>query len=142
MATWANILIGCATASVVHELGHFIAAWLLHVDIYRLAFFGGRPVFKWIFKGKDWPIIEIGWFPWGGYTYAPTVDLRKEYWIVLAGPLANFVISGTFLQYAGGTGLCATVGTVNIIMCISAMLPFGQKDGARLVAIFKQFKKR
>lgn len=92
----------------VHELGHFLAARLVGVNVLRFSIGFGWPIFS--YKGKKGTEYVLSILPLGGYVKmldedeGPVPDLQKPYafnqksvWsralIVIAGPLFNFIFA-------------------------------------------------
>ncbi|QIL02524.1 RIP metalloprotease [Sphingomonas sinipercae] len=139
----------------VHELGHFLVARAFGVgaEIFSIGF--GREIFGWTDKrGTRW---KVGWLPLGGYvrfvgdadpasagatagaTSRPDSFAGKPVWkrflIVLAGPVANFLLAiaifAAFFAFVGAP-LTNVVGSVKPG---SAAAAAGIQPGDRLVAI-------
>lgn len=94
---------------VVHEAGHFLLARWCGVKVLRFSLGFGRPLLSWRF-GRDGTELALGAFPLGGYV--KMLDERegavaagelhrafnrqsvwKRFLIVLAGPVANFLLA-------------------------------------------------
>lgn len=141
----------------IHELGHYLAArWVgVHVEAFSIGF--GQPLATWKDRqGTDW---RLAWIPLGGYVklhgqerpedldaeaLARRIPGRtfheKPVWaralVVVAGPLANFVLAVllfTLLFLAAGRPVVAPV--VNEVVAHSAAAAAGLKPGDRIVAI-------
>ena len=110
---------------VIHELGHFAAAKLLHVKVLRFSLGYGRPLVRMKLRETEY---QIGMFPLGGYVRIlgiegdtlPKADAGRSFasrplwqrlFIVFAGPAANLVlpIFIYFVFFAGHTKLPAAV---------------------------------
>ncbi|WP_158936775.1 RIP metalloprotease RseP [Burkholderia sp. S171] len=102
---------------VVHEFGHYSVARLCGVKVLRFSVGFGKPLVKWVSKrtGTEWTISAL---PLGGYVKMldereaeasiPEADLPRAFnrqpvfkriAIVLAGPVANFILA--ILLFAG-----------------------------------------
>jgi regulator of sigma E protease len=107
---------------VIHELGHFVAAKLLDVEVQRFSLGYGRPLVR--FKARETE-YQIAIFPIGGYVRILGIEgdakdggrsfASRPLWqrvvIVLAGPAANLLLPVViyFAFYAGNTMLPAAV---------------------------------
>ena len=105
-------LLAIAVLVVVHELGHYVAARLCNVKVLRFSLGMGRVLYSRTF-GKDQTEWAISLLPLGGYvklldsretdvSELSADELRREFnnqsvWkrmaIVIAGPLANFLLA-------------------------------------------------
>ena len=129
-----TVLIFLATIVIVvgvHELGHYFAARSVGVKVLRFAIGLGKPLVSHTDKnGTQWCLCPL---PLGGYvSMVNDPEMAKEHnvppeqslegierykraWVVVAGPLANFVLA-VFLYFllalGGETGLRAVVGRV------------------------------
>ncbi len=145
-----------------HELGHFSVARLFNVRVETFSIGFGRPLVSWTDrKGTLW---KISWLPLGGFVKffgdadgASTPDREaaarmspqdrsvafpfKPLWqralIVLAGPVANFVLalvilSGLYMLYGHAVEPPAVIATVQPH---SAAAEAGIKPGDRIVAV-------
>ncbi|MBL8471016.1 MAG: RIP metalloprotease RseP [Rhodocyclaceae bacterium] len=105
----AAFAVALGTLIVVHEYGHYLVARLSGVKVLRFSMGFGRPLVsrRW---GKDATEWSIGVFPLGGYVKmlderegpVPSEELprafnrqhvAKRFAIVLAGPVANFLLA-------------------------------------------------
>lgn len=109
---------------VIHELGHFLAAKLLDVQVLRFSLGYGRPLIRVTLGETEY---QIAIFPLGGYVRILGVGgddtevpagrsfTHRPLWqrlvIVFAGPLANLVLAVAiyFVFFAGHTTLPASV---------------------------------
>ena len=144
----------------LHELGHYLAGrWFgVHAEAFSIGF--GRPVMRWQDRrGTNW---QVGWLPLGGYVrFAgdmgvssqtdpawlnlpaeernrtfPSKPLWQRALIVLAGPMANFLVaivllSGLFAVY-GEPRIPAEVGGFSASSSAKAA---GMHVGDRIVSI-------
>ena len=151
----------CAIGPLVfiHEFGHYIVAKLFRVgaEVFSIGF--GREIAGWTDRsGTRW---KVGWLPLGGYVRfvgdmnpasAPAAlddvpeELRsrsfhhKPVWqrflIVLAGPLANFLLAILiFAAFFAAFGYPRTPSVVSSITHGSAAQQAGLVAGDRIVAI-------
>ena len=143
----------------IHELGHYLVARLFGVGAESFSIGFGREVVGWTDKqGTRW---KVGWLPLGGYVkfvgdmnpvsmpgdsedLAPN-DRRRSFhlrplWqrflIVLAGPLANFLLAilifATFYTAYGKPETPAVVGSVQ---AGSAADRAGLREGDRILSV-------
>lgn len=145
---------------VVHELGHYLVARLFGIGAEAFSIGFGREIAGWTDRrGTRW---KIGWLPFGGYvrfvgdehvaSAPPTDESRlsadqrrrsfhyKPVWqrflVVLAGPLANFLLA--ILIFAA---FFATVGaprTDNVVLKVQPSSPAeraGIQPGDRILSI-------
>ena len=115
LVTILSFIVTVAVLVVIHELGHYAAARFAGVKILRFSLGFGRPLWARRFgrDGTEWVVASI---PLGGYVkmlderegdVSPGERARAfnrqpvgtRIWIVLAGPLANFLLA--FLLYWG-----------------------------------------
>ena len=113
-----------------HEFGHFWVARRCGIKVIRFSIGFGRPIVSWLDKtGTEY---VIAWIPLGGYVRMvdereedvapedlPYAFNRKPLWqrmaVVLAGPVANFVLAVALFWVMfmhGVTGVSAVVGEV------------------------------
>ena len=107
---WFLVAIGVLV--VVHEFGHYVAARLAGVKVLRFSVGFGKPVFSRRF-GPDQTEWSLSPLPFGGYVKmlderegdVPAADAHRSFnrasvWrrigIVVAGPLANFLLAIVF----------------------------------------------
>jgi len=114
----------------VHELGHFSVARALGVKVYTFSIGFGKEIWSKEWKGTKW---VFAWIPLGGYvkmkgqedlnpalanndedSYQRLTPLQRIY-ILLAGPLANFLLA--FVLYIaigllGNNHIAPTIGKV------------------------------
>lgn len=109
MLTLVAFLVTLGVLIVVHEYGHFLAAYWCGVKVLRFAVGFGQPIYTRMF-GEDRTEFVIAAFPLGGYVKmldereAPVLEAEKKrafnrqsVWkrmtIVFAGPLANLLLA-------------------------------------------------
>ena len=115
---------------VVHEYGHYSVARLCGVKVLRFSIGFGRPLASWVGRktGTQWTISAL---PLGGYVkmlderdtesrIAPAdlphafnrQHVAKRIAIVLAGPLANFLLAIALFSVVFATGVTEPVATL------------------------------
>lgn len=144
----------------IHELGHYLVGrWCgVKADVFSIGF--GREIFGWTDRlGTRW---KVAWMPLGGYVkfagdmnpasqpsdewkaLPPQEQARtfqaKALWqrflIVLAGPLANFLIAiGIFMAFFAAYGEPRTPTVVATVAEKSAADRAGMKAGDKIVSI-------
>ncbi len=147
-------LVTLAILIVVHELGHYWAARRCGVKVLRFSVGFGRPLFK-VVRGADRTEWVVASLPLGGYVRMlderdedcgpiapedlPRAFNRKSVWarsfIVVAGPLANFVLAAVVYW------LLAVIGTVEP-QAVLAAAPAGSvadRAGVRAGDVAVQF---
>ena len=108
LVTLLAFLLALAVLVVFHELGHFLAARLAGVKVLRFSVGFGRPLLRHVAgDGVEWVLSAI---PLGGYVkmlderegpVAPAeapkafnrASVGRRFFIVAAGPLANFLLA-------------------------------------------------
>ncbi|MGN6317527.1 RIP metalloprotease RseP [Trinickia sp.] len=138
---------------VVHEYGHYSVARLCGVKVLRFSIGFGRPLASWVGRrsGTEWTISAL---PLGGYVkmlderdpgpgIAPD-ELRyafnrqhvaKRIAIVLAGPLANFVLAVALFSIVFATGVSEPVARLATPTAGSIAARAGFDGGETVVAI-------
>ena len=142
----------------VHEFGHYIVGKLFGVGAETFSIGFGREIVGWTDRsGTRW---KVGWLPLGGFvrfvgdqdaasTPAPEEDLPEElrarsfhlkplwqrYLIVLAGPMANFLLA--IAIFAGVFALVGTPQTnlVGKVQPKSAAARAGIQSGDRIISV-------
>lgn len=109
MLTLVAFVVALAALIVIHELGHYLVARWCGVKVLRFSVGFGRPVYTRV-AGADRTEWVIGLIPLGGYVKMaderedevapedlPRAFNRQSVWrriaIVIAGPLANFLLA-------------------------------------------------
>jgi regulator of sigma E protease len=147
---------------VIHELGHFVAAKLLHVKVLRFSLGYGRPLVRVKLGETEY---QLAWFPLGGYVRilgiegerATTGQLprgagwneakadhgrsfaSRPLWqrlvIVFAGPAANLVLPVViyFVSFAGASMLPGS--TIGDVLEDGAAARAGIEPGDRVLEI-------
>jgi len=101
---WIAVVVGVGILIVIHELGHFLAAKLLKVEVLEFSIGFGPAIAKWTRNETQYALRII---PLGGYVKLAGLDgekkgYGKEYFeapltgrlaIIGAGPVANYVLA-------------------------------------------------
>jgi len=150
--TLVAFLVAIGLLVLVHEWGHYAVARLFGVRVLRFSVGFGYPLFSWTGRnGTEWVVAAI---PLGGYV--KMLDSREDFVppeargeafdsqpplvriaIVLAGPLANFLLA--FLLYL----LVAWLGVLEPLARVapppeSPAAQLGIDPGERIVAVAEQ----
>jgi regulator of sigma E protease len=144
----------CAIGPLVffHELGHYSVGRLFGVGAETFSIGFGREVAGWTDRsGTRW---KVGWLPLGGYVRfvgddpqataeanpGPDSFAAKPVWqrflIVLAGPLANFLLA--VVIFAGFFAILGMPRTPNVVVAVqpgSAAASAGLQRGDRIEAV-------
>jgi regulator of sigma E protease len=164
--TFIKILLGLAGLGIVvfvHELGHFLAARLMGIDVEAFSIGWGKPVLKKTIRGVEY---RLGMFPLGGYCKMRGENEFQEAWenrqkevapvkgtffgagpfrrivVSFAGPLFNLIFAVLVLSVIWGFGF--EVNTLsNRIILASEINPdqsfpadeAGLKTGDRITVI-------
>jgi len=126
----AAFVVAIGVLVVVHEFGHYSVARLCGVKVLRFSIGFGRPLASWVGRksGTEWTLSAL---PLGGYVkmlderdpgpgIAPAdlpyafnrQHVAKRIAIVLAGPLANFVLAVALFSIVFATGVTEPVATL------------------------------
>ncbi|MFP5329306.1 MAG: RIP metalloprotease RseP [Alphaproteobacteria bacterium] len=148
----------CAIGPLVfiHEMGHYLVARLFGVGAETFSIGFGREIAGWTDRrGTRW---KVGWLPLGGYVRfvgdehhagegegspsanRPDSFAGKPVWqrflIVLAGPLANFILAILIFAAVFGTfGIPHASNVVGAVTAGSAAAEAGIEPGDRIVAV-------
>lgn len=159
--TWSNISPDLAQALITiflfnlslilsivpHELGHAIAAWLLGLRVFNIAFGYGKEIFRFNLFGT---LFSFHRLPLGGLTRFAPRSLRwyrfRFLVAILAGPAANAIIALTILyisRHNGGVPVPAQLFLIaNVIILISNLIPIHfshrkvKSDGLQMIGVF------
>lgn len=131
LTSLAAFIVAIGVLVTIHEYGHYLAARLMGVKVLRFSVGFGRPVYQRLF-GRDRTEFVIAAIPLGGYVKmldereAPVPEaeavrafnrksLRARSFVVVAGPLANFlfaIVAYAVMFMIGVPGLKPMVGEV------------------------------
>jgi regulator of sigma E protease len=154
MTTLLAFLFALALLIFVHELGHYSVARLFDVKVLRFSIGFGKPLLRWT-VGPDrteWTIAPI---PLGGYVRmldereggpgsVPSADLERAFnrkslgaraAIVVAGPLANFLLAIALYAALGMVGLDEPAPVVDRPVAGSPAARAGLQAGDRITAV-------
>jgi len=159
----ANIalgLLGLGIVVFVHELGHFIAARLVGIDVEAFSIGWGKAIVKKKIRGVEY---RLGMFPLGGYckmrghdevkgaietgageiesskgTYYGASPLRRIA-VCLAGPVFNFAFAVLVFSVMAGVGADVQVWDSRVVVNPGASAPAAQEaslmTGDRIVSV-------
>ena len=118
-----NLIFSFASALVLHELGHFLAARICRVPVTGAGFGWGPKLFGFRVKKVDYQLHAL---PIGAYIRMDMSALQKrslfqQLFVLLAGVAVNFILSGI----AWGTFF----GTLNLLLGVANLFPLYQQDG-------------
>jgi regulator of sigma E protease len=126
--TFLKVLLGLAGLGIVvfvHELGHFLAARLMGIEVEAFSIGWGRPILKKKFRGTEY---RLGLFPIGGYCKMKGDNEFQEAWenkrdsldpapgsffaagpfrrilVCFAGPFFNLVFAALIFSVIWGAG--------------------------------------
>jgi regulator of sigma E protease len=156
-------ILGLGVVVLVHELGHFLAARLVGIDVEAFSIGWGRPILK---KKVGTVEYRLGMFPLGGYCKMRGDNEFQEAWenrknavapdpatflgaapfrriiVALAGPFFNLVFAVLVLSVIWGTGFEVTTLDNRIILAseISEDQQYpadeaGLKTGDRIIGV-------
>jgi len=137
---------------VVHEYGHYSVARLCGVKVLRFSIGFGKPLFSWRSKsGTEWSVAPI---PLGGYvkmldereaeqTIAPEdlphafnrKSVGRRFAIVLAGPVANFLLAIVLFGALYATGVKEPVAQLGAPAAGSVAARAGFVGGETVVSL-------
>ena len=132
-----NLIFSFASALVLHELGHFLAARACRVQVTQAGLGWGPRLFGFRVKGVDY---QLRLLPLGAYirmdmARLQTRPLIQQLFVLLAGIAVNFVLAGI----TWGTFF----GTLNLVLAVGNLFPFYQQDGWKSgMVIFRRIFKR
>ncbi len=137
MYTAINIVLSFASALVLHELGHFLAARACRVGVTQAGLGWGPKLFGFGVSGVDY---QLRMLPLGAYIRMDMAGLQKrplsqQLFVLLAGIAVNLILAvitwGTFF------------GTFNLVLGIVNLFPLYQQDGWKSgMVIFRRVFKR
>jgi len=127
-----NVILSFASALVLHELGHFLAARVCRVPVNGAGFGWGPKLFGWRFKEVDYQLRAL---PIGAYIKMDMSALQRrplcqQLCVLLAGVAMNF-------------GLCAVAwgtffGTLNLVLAVGNLFPLYQQDGWKSLMVISR----
>jgi regulator of sigma E protease len=130
-------LVGLGVVVFVHELGHFLAARLVGIDVEAFSIGWGKPVLKKKIRGVEY---RLGMFPLGGYCKMRGEHEFQEAWenrknavdpapgtffgagpfrrivVSVAGPLFNLIFAILVLSVIWGAGFEVTTQSNRIVL--------------------------
>ncbi|HSG20655.1 MAG TPA: RIP metalloprotease RseP, partial [Burkholderiaceae bacterium] len=155
MTSILAFLVAVGLLVFVHEMGHYLAARSVGVHVLRFSVGFGRPLLRRVDRrGCEWVVAMI---PLGGYVRMydrsePEVDamavdaalvpqsasfdqksLGARAWVVVAGPLANFVFAAFAYALIGMIGRSEPVPVVHSPPVESAAAAVGLQGGDRIL---------
>ncbi len=119
----SNLVLSFASALVLHELGHFLAARLCRVPVTGAGFGWGPKLFGFQAKEVDYQLRAL---PVGAYIKMDMSALQRrpllqQLFILLAGVGVNFALSAI----AWGS----LFGWLNLVLAVGNLFPLYQQDG-------------
>ncbi|PLP97802.1 RIP metalloprotease RseP [Cupriavidus pauculus] len=158
MQTVIAFVVALCVLIFVHEMGHYLAARACGVKVLRFSIGFGRPLARWVSKGRDRTEWTLAAIPLGGYVKMldererdpetdPAIDaadlprafnrqpVGKRFVIVAAGPLANFALAIALylVLFAGGMREPAPVLATPAVNTVAAQA--GVRDGDRVLSL-------
>ncbi|AZG14318.1 RIP metalloprotease RseP [Cupriavidus pauculus] len=158
MQTVIAFIVALCVLIFVHEMGHYLAARACGVKVLRFSIGFGRPLARWVSKGRDRTEWTLAAIPLGGYVKMldererdpetdPPIDaaelprafnrqpVGKRFVIVAAGPLANFALAIALylVLFAGGMREPVPVLTTPAAGTVAAEA--GVRDGDRVLSL-------
>lgn len=154
LQTLVAFLVALGLLIFVHELGHYLVARLCGVKVLRFSIGFGRPLLRW-HVGADRTEWMIAAIPLGGYVKmlderedpaAPIApedlprafsrkSLSQRSAVVIAGPLANFLLAVLLYAILGWIGVNEPVPIVDQPPAQSMAAEAGLQRGDRIVAV-------
>ncbi len=158
MQTVIAFVVALCVLIFVHEMGHYLAARACGVKVLRFSIGFGKPLLRWVSKGRDRTEWTIAAIPLGGYVkmldererdpeHDAPIDaaelprafnrqpVAKRFVIVAAGPLANFALAILlyFVLFAGGMREAAPVVAAPAAGTVAAQA--GLREGDRVLSL-------
>ncbi|TKC82697.1 RIP metalloprotease RseP [Trinickia terrae] len=149
----ASFVVAIGVLVVVHEYGHYSIARLCGVKVLRFSIGFGKPLWQWVSKktGTEWTIAAL---PLGGYVKmlderdpGPGIasqdlpfafnrqSVGKRIAIVLAGPVANFLLAIVLLSAVYATGITEPAAIVAAPAADTVAAKAGFDGGETVLAI-------
>jgi len=158
MQTVIAFVVALCILIFVHEMGHYLAARACGVKVLRFSIGFGRPLARWIGKGRDRTEWTLAAIPLGGYVKMldererdpendPPIDpaelprafnrqpVGKRFVIVAAGPLANFALAIALYLVLFAGGMREPVPVVAAPAAGTAAAQAGVRDGDRVLSL-------
>jgi len=154
LQTLVAFLVALTILIFIHELGHYLVARLCGVKVLRFSIGFGRPLFTWRLGAdrEEWVVSAI---PLGGYVKMldereereepiPAAELPRAFTrqslprraaIVVAGPLANFLLAIMLYALLGWVGVEEPVPVVDTPPAQTAAASAGLASGDRILRI-------
>ena len=145
-----SIVIALGVLITFHEFGHYFVARLCGVKVLRFSVGFGKPIYT--YRGKTGTEFTLAMIPLGGYVRM--LDGResdvpeslksqafnyKNVWqriaIVVAGPVANFILAIVIYSVVAGLGIQALAPKVDQIAVNSPLSQTGIKQGDELTQL-------
>jgi len=158
MQTVLAFVVALCVLIFVHEMGHYLAARACGVKVLRFSIGFGRPLLRWISRGRDRTEWTVAAIPLGGYVKMlderevdPQRDapidpaelsrafnrqpVGKRFIVVAAGPLANFALAIVlyFGLFSGGMREPAPVVAAPAAGTVAAQA--GLREGDRVLSL-------
>ncbi|GJG95543.1 RIP metalloprotease RseP [Cupriavidus pauculus] len=158
MQTVIAFIVALCILIFVHEMGHYLAARACGVKVLRFSIGFGRPLARWVSRGRDRTEWTLAAIPLGGYVKMldererdpetdPPIDaaelprafnrqpVGKRFIIVAAGPLANFALAIALylVLFAGGMREPVPVLATPVANTVAAQA--GVRDGDRVLSL-------
>lgn len=151
-STLLAFLFALSVLVFIHELGHYLVARWCGVKVLRFSIGFGKPLFTWR-VGADQTEWSLAPIPLGGYvkmlderedSKIDPADLHRAFTrkslkqrsaIVVAGPLANFLLAIVLYAWLAMAGIQEPAPVVGEPPATSAAATAGLRDGDRVVAV-------
>ena len=157
MQTVFAFIIALGILIFIHEMGHYLAARWCGVKVLRFSVGFGKPLVRFISRGRDRTEWTVGAIPLGGYVRMldereleeagqrvdpadlPRAFNRQSVWkrfaIVAAGPAANFLLAIVLYMMLAMSGTREPVAILDTPRAESAAALAGIEGGERIVAL-------
>ncbi|EKZ95651.1 zinc metallopeptidase [Cupriavidus sp. HMR-1] len=158
MQTVVAFVVALCILIFVHEMGHYLAARACGVKVLRFSIGFGRPLARWVGKGRDKTEWTLAAIPLGGYVKMldererdpetdPPIDpaelprafnrqpVGKRFVIVAAGPLANFLLAVVLYVVLFAGGMREPVPVVAAPAAGTLAAQAGVRDGDRVLSL-------
>ena len=158
MQTVIAFVVALCILIFVHEMGHYLAARACGVKVLRFSIGFGRPLARWVSKGRDRTEWTLAAIPLGGYVKMldererdpetdPAIDaadlprafnrqpVGKRFVIVAAGPFANFALAIALYLVLFAGGMREPVPVLAAPAASTAAAQAGVRDGDRVLSL-------